>query len=144
MSKDRYALFTDYVKGAVVATKHVDQFGEDSPDSGPSLLVKIAATHSALMTGNKGFYLPERMRDGVSSFLVPYKKPVLTHHDDFNDPIGRVQSARYMDQSHLYPVNDIWLNKLAAGSLKDKDLQKAVQYILKTWQKGRGLRKRVN
>ena len=134
MSKDRYALFTDYVKGAVVATKHVDQFGEDSPDSGPSLLVKIAATHSALMTGNKGFYLPERMRDGVSSFLVPYKKPVLTHHDDFNDPIGRVQSARYMDQSHLYPVNDIWLNKLAAGSLKDKDLQKAVQYILKTWQ----------
>jgi hypothetical protein len=134
MSKDRYALFTDYVKGAVVATKHVDQFGGDSPDSGPSLLVKIAATHAALKTGNKGFYLPERMRDGASSFLVPYKKPVLTHHDDFNDPIGRVQSSRYVDQSHLYPVNDIWLNKLAAGSLKDKDLQKAVQYTLKNWQ----------
>ena len=135
MSKDRYALFTDYVKGAIVATKHVDRFGEgEDPAMVSSLLVKIAATHSALKTGNKGFYLPERMRDGASSFLVPYKKPVLTHHDDFNDPIGRVQSARYVDQSHLYPVNDIWLNKLAAGSLKDKDLQKAVQYTLKTWQ----------
>ncbi len=134
MSKDRYALFTDYVRGAVIATKHVDQFNEGADQSGPSLLVKIAATHSALRTGNKGFYLPERMRDGASSFLVPYKKPVLTHHDDFNDPIGRVQSARYVDQSHLYPVNDIWLNKLAAGSLKDKDLQKAVQYTLKNWQ----------
>jgi hypothetical protein len=135
MSKARYALFTDYVKGAIVATKHVDRFGEgEDPKMVSSLLVKIAATHSALKTGNKGFYLPERMRDGASSFLVPYKKPVLTHHDDFNDPIGRVQSARYVDQSHLYPVNDIWLNKLSAGSLKDKDLQKAVQYTLKTWQ----------
>lgn len=133
MSKDRYALFTDYVQGAVVATKQFDRYDEASP-TGQSLVVQIAATHSALRTGNKGFYLPERMRDGASSFLVPYKKPVLTHHDDFNDPIGRVQSARYVDLSHLYPVNDIWINKLAAGSLKDKDLQKAVQYILKQWQ----------
>ena len=52
MSKDRYALFTDYVKGTVVATKHVDQFDEGSPDSGPSLLVKIAAPPSALMSGH--------------------------------------------------------------------------------------------
>jgi hypothetical protein len=133
MSKDRYALFTDFVQGAVVATKHFDRYDEGSP-TGQSLLVKIAATHSALRTGNKGFYLPEMMRAGAPSFLVPYKKPVLTHHDDFNDPIGRVQSARYVDLSYRYPVNDIWLNKLAAGSLKDKDLQKAVQYILKEWQ----------
>jgi hypothetical protein len=136
MSKDRYALFTDVVRGAVVGAKHIDRFKDSDVDTpGASLLVKIAATHSALRTGNKGFYLPERMRDGARSFLVPYKKPVLTHHDDFKDPIGRVQSARYVDLTHLYPQNDVWMQKLAVGGLKDKDLQKAVQYFLKNWQK---------
>lgn len=135
MSKDRYALFTDYVRGAIVATRHVDRFKDADVDTpGASLLVKIAATHSGLRTGNKGFYLPERMRDGAPSFLVPYPKPVLTHHDDFKDPIGRVKSARYVDLTHLYPQNDVWMHKLNAGTLKDKDLQKAVQYFLKTWQ----------
>ena len=134
MSKDRYALFTDYVRGAVVATRHVDQFDEESGTTGHSLLVKIAATHSALRTGNKGFYLPERMRDGASSFLLPYPKPVLTHHDDFKDPIGRVKSARYVDLTHLYPANDVWMHKLSVGGLKDKNTQKAVQYFLKNWQ----------
>jgi hypothetical protein len=136
MSKDRYALFTDYVRGAVVGMQHIDRFKDSDAISTPntSLLVKIAATHSGLMTGNKGFYLPERMRDGARSFLVPYKKPVLTHHDDFKDPIGRVQSARYVDLTHLYPQNDVWMQKLSVGGLKDKDTQKAVQYFLKTWQ----------
>jgi len=134
MSKDRYALFTDYVRGAVVATRHVDQFDEESGTTGHSLLVKIAATHSALRTGNKGFYLPERMRDGASSFLLPYPKPVLTHHDDFKDPIGRVKGARYVDLTHLYPANDVWMHKLSVGGLKDKNTQKAVQYFLKNWQ----------
>ena len=134
MSKDRYALFTDVVRGVVVATKHVDRFADADNPTGHSLLVKIAATHAGLRTGNKGFYLPERMRDGASSFLLPYKKPVLTHHDDFNDPIGRVQSARYVDLTHLYPANDLWMNKLTVGGLKDKDTKKAVQYFLKNWQ----------
>lgn len=135
MSKDRYALFTDVVRGAVVATKHRDRFKDADIDTpGASLLVKIAATHSGLRTGNKGFYLPGRMRDGASSFLTPYPKPVLTHHDDFKDPIGRVKSARYVDLTHLYPANDLWMQKLNTDVLKDKDLQKAVQYFLKNWQ----------
>jgi hypothetical protein len=134
MSKDRYALFTDTVRGAIVATQHIDRFKDADSPTGHSLLVKIAATHSGLRTGNKGFYLPERMRDGARSFVVPYKKPVLTHHDDFKDPIGRVQSARYVDLTHLYPQNDLWMQKLTIGGLKDKDTQKAVQYFLKNWQ----------
>jgi hypothetical protein len=135
MSKDR-SLFTDTVRGAVVATKHLDRFKDSDAisTSNASLLVKIAATHAGLRTGNKGFYLPERMRDGASTFVLPYKKPVLTHHDDFKDPIGRVQSARYVDLTHLYPQNDLWMQKLHVGGMKDKDLQKSVQYFLKNWQ----------
>lgn len=138
MSKTkRYAVFTDTVRGIVnavdsrVSLLHKDAISTSNVP--PSLLVKIAATHAALQTGNKGFYLPERMRNGVDSFLLPYPKPVLTHHDDFKDPIGRVVSARYMDLSHQYPVNDAVLQRLAVGGLEGKKLQDAVQHVLKNF-----------
>ena len=104
MSKrERYAIFHDYVRGTVHAIddrKQLTQIEDAiSTPNAPSLLVKIAASHAALKTSNKGFYLPERMRAGTPTFLSPYKKPVLTHHDDFKDPIGRVVSARYVDLS---------------------------------------------
>ena len=133
MSKPkRYAVFHDTVRGTVHAVD--DRFAQVkdaiSTSNAPSLLVRIAATHAALKTSNKGFYLPERMRDGTGSFLTPYRKPVLTHHDDFKDPIGRVVSARYVDLSTRYPINDTELQRLSQGGLEGKDLQSAVQYIL--------------
>lgn len=133
MSKPkRYAVFHDIVRGTVHAVD--DRFAQVkdaiSTSNAPSLLVRIAATHAALKTSNKGFYLPERMRDGTGSFLTPYPKPVLTHHDDFKDPIGRVVSARYVDLSTRYPINDTELQRLSQGGLEGKDLQSAVQYIL--------------
>ena len=133
MSKPkRYAVFHDVVRGTVHAVD--DRFAQVkdaiSTSNAPSLLVRIAATHAALKTSNKGFYLPERMRDGTGSFLTPYRKPVLTHHDDFKDPIGRVVSARYVDLSTRYPINDTELQRLSQGGLEGKDLQNAVQYIL--------------
>jgi hypothetical protein len=133
MSKPkRYAVFHDVVRGTVHAVD--DRFAQVkdaiSTSNAPSLLVRIAATHAALKTSNKGFYLPERMRDGTGSFLTPYRKPVLTHHDDFKDPIGRVVSARYVDLSTRYPINDTELQRLSQGGLEGKDLQSAVQYIL--------------
>jgi hypothetical protein len=133
MSKPkRYAVFHDVVRGTVHAVD--DRFAQVkdaiSTSNAPSLLVRIAATHAALRTSNKGFYLPERMRDGTGSFLTPYRKPVLTHHDDFKDPIGRVVSARYVDLSTRYPINDTELQRLSQGGLEGKDLQSAVQYIL--------------
>ncbi|NOQ49677.1 MAG: hypothetical protein GQ553_03320, partial [Nitrosomonadaceae bacterium] len=133
MSKPkRYAVFHDTVRGTVHAVD--DRFAQVkdaiSTSNAPSLLVRIAATHAALKTSNKGFYLPERMRDGTGSFLTPYRKPVLTHHDDFKDPIGRVVSARYVDLSTRYPINDTELQRLSQGGLEGKDLQSAVQYVL--------------
>lgn len=143
MSKvKRYARFIDYVRGTVHAIedrkKLIQVKDAISTANAPSLLVKIAATHAALRTSNKGFYLPERMRVGAPTFLTPYRKPVLTHHDDFKDPIGRVVSARYVDLSSRYPINDTVLQGLAQGGLKDKDLQNAVQYILNNFDSREG------
>ncbi len=69
--------------------------------SSPGLLVQIAATHSGIITRNNGFYLPDRMRKGAQTFVKDYQKPVLLHHEDHKDPIGRVVDAAYIDTSGL-------------------------------------------
>jgi hypothetical protein len=63
------------------------------------LQVKIAATHAGVITRNNGFYLPDSMKKGASSFTDGYPKPVLLHHDDHKDPVGRIIAANYRDTS---------------------------------------------
>ena len=61
------------------------------------LQVTIAATHSGIVTRNNGFYVPDKMRKGASSFTDNYAKPILLHHEDHKDNIGRVIASRYVD-----------------------------------------------
>lgn len=63
------------------------------------LLVKIAATHAGIITRNNGFYLPDKMKKGASSFIEDFNKPILLHHNDEKDPIGRVIQSSYVDMS---------------------------------------------
>lgn len=68
--------------------------------SNSPLMVKIAATHSGLITRNNGFYMPDKMRDGATTFVQNYGKPVLLHHNSYDgDPVGRVKHASYVDTS---------------------------------------------
>jgi hypothetical protein len=64
------------------------------------LQVRIAATHAGIITRNNGFYLPDSMRKGASSFTEGYPKPVLLHHEDHKDPVGRIVAANYRDTSN--------------------------------------------
>jgi hypothetical protein len=61
------------------------------------LVVKIAATHSGLITGNNTFYLPDKMRKGTDTWISQYPKPVLVHHESNQDAVGRIVRAEYMD-----------------------------------------------
>lgn len=63
------------------------------------LLVRIAATHAGIITRNNGFYLPDKMRVGANTFISNFPKPILLHHDDEADPIGRVADVGYIDTS---------------------------------------------
>lgn len=63
------------------------------------LTVQIAATHSGIITRNNGFYLPDRMKKGAATYIQDYPKPILLHHEDCKDPIGRVVEATYVDTS---------------------------------------------
>jgi hypothetical protein len=65
------------------------------------LKVRIAATHAGIITRNNGLYLPQRMRKGASTFTDDYPKPVLLHHEDHKDNVGRIIQSGYMDTSHI-------------------------------------------
>jgi hypothetical protein len=68
----------------------------------PKLVVSVAATHAGLPTGNMAFYTPDRMKQGLPSFTDKFAKPVLLHHNDMADAVGRVNRATYRDLSHMY------------------------------------------
>lgn len=86
--------------------KDIDRQKEEGVDEIQGLQVKIRATHSARLTGHDHFYVPSKVSSGVSSFTDPYKKPILVNHDLDSDPIGRVQSARYISTPHpLIPAS---------------------------------------
>lgn len=73
--------------------------------------VKIAATHSGRVTDNMGFYLPDKMQKGANSWLEPFAKPILLHHDTSDDAIGRVRNANYIDVSTGFKRRSDWMKR---------------------------------
>lgn len=61
----------------------------------PILRASIDATHSGRLT-NMRVYPGRKMKKSMKTFLEPVPKPVLKHHKDDEDPIGRVSSAEYV------------------------------------------------
>lgn len=71
-------------------------------DNNTSLRIKIDATHSGILTNGR-VYPAVKVRDGYRTFfsrenngLAEFDKPVLTHHDDYRDAIGRVVGGRFI------------------------------------------------
>lgn len=84
-----------------------------------SLIVDIVATHAGRPTRNNGLYLPQKMRDGAQTFISPYNKPVLKHHNVHEDPLGRVIAAKYVDTSNTFtrnPTQDSAIRALCSNS----------------------------
>ena len=61
----------------------------------PKLVLDIDATHSGRLTNNRVYPGP-KVRDSVSTWLKPQARPVLKNHNDMDDPIGRVTSAKFV------------------------------------------------
>lgn len=59
-------------------------------------IATINATHAGFVNCNNTWYLEEDMSNAVDTWLEPYQRPVLTHHDMKSDAIGRVISAKYI------------------------------------------------
>jgi hypothetical protein len=81
------------------------------------LKVKIAATHAGIVTRNNMFYLPDKMKKAAPTFLEDYGKPVLKHHNERQDSIGRVIDAVYVDTSGV--IKDQFKDLLVKDSCVD-------------------------
>jgi hypothetical protein len=116
MGSENFVMFTDFFVAKplqIEDKKSKDFFGLFGPPQSrryragnvpdgsipKKLGVRIAATHSGKVTGNNGFYLPDKMRVGTDTWTNPYQKPILLHHEKMDDAIGRVQEAKYIDIS---------------------------------------------
>ena len=96
MSKQIELFDTFPIKISEVKDSKKSTFSDSKKKSkkGYSLVCEVDATHSGTLINNR-VYPPAAMQKGIQSWTTPYKKPVLVNHDETQDPIGRVLSARY-------------------------------------------------
>jgi len=107
------------------------QTKDSNSPTGYALDVLINATFAGVFTANRAFYLPDRVSRGVESWLKPYAKPHLVHHDEHQDAIGRVQAARYIDTSASFQDGFAGLPHLLDSSNTEETLRVLRQF--KDW-----------
>ena len=122
--------------------RHLFECRDSKSDTGHSLLVHVAASHSGIVNGNRRFYRPDKMQESVHTWL-PQKasdgtvlrtaRPVLISHDEKGDVLGRVLEAKYIDESWKYatefPVVKDFLFYQRDGR-KRHDLYRSVDWIV--------------
>jgi hypothetical protein len=67
--------------------------------------VRVPGTHGGFINVNGYYYSVDGMRESYTGWFLPYKKPVLLHHDKFDDPIGRVIDAAFVEDDPQFYVN---------------------------------------
>ncbi len=94
--------------------RHLFECKDSKSDTGHSLLVHVAATHAGIINGNMRFYRPDKMQEGVHTWLPLQTKdgvtlrtprPVLVGHDEKGSVLGRVLEAKYVDDSWRYAAD---------------------------------------
>lgn len=109
---------------------------DSASPTGSSLLVKVAATHSGVVNQNHRFYRPDRMQDAAHQWTPEegkgYAKPVLFEHDKIGDVLGRVRTARYIDESYKWAADFPTIKDSVFYKVGDKkvDLFKSVDWIV--------------
>tara|TARA_Y100001973_G_scaffold39802_1_gene59612 strand:- start:3871 stop:5829 length:1959 start_codon:yes stop_codon:yes gene_type:complete len=63
------------------------------------LLITYDLSHSGRRINNR-IYTTRGQQDGINTLLSPYPKPILAHHDEHSDPIGRFVGGHWDDLSH--------------------------------------------
>jgi hypothetical protein len=97
-------LWTFKPKEVMANKKHLFECKDNTCETGKSLLVKVAATHGGIVNGNYRMYRPDRMQDSVHTWTpkVGFARPVLIGHNERGDVLGRVKTARYVDESYKW------------------------------------------
>lgn len=75
-----------------------DQFKlKESAGSGKrKLMVTVEGIHTG-MTKNLTFYGGETLESSVPTWTEPHAKPILTNHNEYSEPLGRIRHAEYVE-----------------------------------------------
>lgn len=81
------------------SNKQILKESTDSETKKKKLIVQMEAIHVG-RTANYTFYTEQGLKDGITSWTHPYKKPVLTHHEQHRgEPIGRILKAEFTEST---------------------------------------------
>jgi len=105
-----------------------------------SLYVGINVSHAGFINKNNFYYIPELMRDSVGTFIEPYEKPFIKHHDLHAEPIGRViySEFRYTNDEYKMFENNTYdykilvqdtIRRLKTFKTDLKDVNSSIGYI---------------
>lgn len=122
--------------------KHLFECRDSKSDTGHSLLVHVAASHSAIVNSNRRFYRPDKMQESIHTWLpqkakdgtvLRTQRPVLVGHNEQGDVLGRVLEAKYIDESWKYagdfPIVKDFLFYQRDGR-KRKELHDSVDWVV--------------
>jgi hypothetical protein len=88
LNLERIDIFADRSK------KNLQARGVARDEAIPFLEVTFDATYSGTVVNGRVYRGP-KMKAATPQWLNPYPKPILNHHDDHKDSIGRVSKAKY-------------------------------------------------
>lgn len=91
-----------------------------------SVDLKIKATHSGRINGNKVFYTPRSMMQGVKTLTQPFNKHLQKGHN--GEAVGPITDAKYLDYTNQYPELLTIADSINTAAT-DKDLVKAVKEL---------------
>lgn len=78
--------------------KKLSVFSEADFSNSHGLVVDISAIHEGL-TSNYNSYGRKALENSLQSWVTPYAKPVLLHHDPHTEPVGRIIAAKLDSES---------------------------------------------
>jgi len=78
--------------------KITDNLITNSYTKGKGLVITYDLSHSGRKINNR-IYSARGQRKGIESLTNPFNKPILRHHDQHSDPIGRFIGGEYQDLS---------------------------------------------
>jgi hypothetical protein len=135
MSDRRWLKIRDFLTiKPIEISEFKDYLKNKDAQGSKSLLLRVAATHAGIITGNRKFYRPDFMRDSAHTWIPANKPalPVLKGHNEEGDVLGRIREQKYVDESWKwtkeYPQlqNSYFLNQDGA---KKSNIYKSIDYI---------------
>jgi len=108
----------------------VRMYFSDTKNTSKGLIIKAKASHALKPTGNYGIYLPKMLKLMAKDMTTPYPKPILSHHQEKVDAIGRVKEATYVPTYPPQIPKEIYDQLQECDAAEGAKIIRKIKYIL--------------